>query len=392
MEINSFAITHTDISGNIGGPPGYLFNLINSFNKTDCPDLLILDEEKNVNFNQNACLRERIINKIKDIFPSVRNVLYFFRRGFQYKHKYINIINNYKLIHAHSSEVVLFIRRFCKYRGIIVFTPHRPESIYEEVAHSLSNKRKYSILRVRFNYIEKESYKLSDAFVFPSKGAEHIYWDFPGYEKYGKDKLHKYLYTGLPIKKVTIEKKEYRKKYGIKGNCFIVTYIGRHSMIKGYDRLVKIYPELKQRGIEVVVAGGKGGIAYPLDSGWHELGYISDVPNLIHASDVIVIPNRNTYFDLIILEALSQGRIVISSNTGGNIDIAKETAALMLFDNNNETELLDLILKVSSLSSNDIMEKEKDAIRFYYNKCKMNIFSSNYLETIKLIKQSFDVY
>ena len=96
-------------------------------------------------------------------------------------------------------------------------------------------------------------------------------------------------------------------------------------MIKGYDRLVKIYPELKQRGIEVVVAGGKGGIAYPLDSGWHELGYISDVPNLIHASDVIVIPNRNTYFDLIILEALSQGRIVISSNTGGNIDIAKET-------------------------------------------------------------------
>ena len=112
MEINSFAITHTDISGNIGGPPGYLFNLINSFNKTDCPDLLILDEEKNVNFNQNACLRERIINKIKDIFPSVRNVLYFFRRGFQYKHKYINIINNYKLIHAHSSEVVLFIRRF----------------------------------------------------------------------------------------------------------------------------------------------------------------------------------------------------------------------------------------------------------------------------------------
>lgn len=54
------------------------------------------------------------------------------------------------------------------------------------------------------------------------------------------------------------------------------------------------------------------------DSRWKEVGWTNDSQSIIAASDVFVLPNRETYFDIIMLEVLSCGKIVIASRTGGN--------------------------------------------------------------------------
>ena len=51
---------------------------------------------------------------------------------------------------------------------------------------------------------------------------------------------------------------------------------------------------------------------------WIEVGWTNDPHSLIAASDVFVLPNHETYFDLILLEVLSLGVPVVMSRTGGN--------------------------------------------------------------------------
>ena len=42
-----FAIAHTDISSETGGPPGYLYNLLSGFDGNDRPDILVLNSNTN---------------------------------------------------------------------------------------------------------------------------------------------------------------------------------------------------------------------------------------------------------------------------------------------------------------------------------------------------------
>ena len=164
-------------------------------------------------------------------------------------------------------------------------------------------------------------------------------------------------------------------------------YVGRHNKIKGYDRLVRMFTEMERKSIHVIVAGSKEGIKCPESPFWHELGYINDSQNLMNAVDVVVVPNRNTYFDLVILEALSRGKIVITSNTGGNISIAKETKAIVLFDNEKE-ELLDAIMRVKKLVKEERAEMEQDAILFYESKCSCEAFARGYLDVLNKFVES----
>ena len=104
----------------------------------------------------------------------------------------------------------------------------------------------------------------------------------------------------------------------------------------------------------------------------------------MNAVDVVVIPNRNTYFDLVILEALSYGKIVITSNTGGNLSIASDTKALILFDN-TETDLLEKIRLVKGMNKSELEELEKDAIRFYIEKCSCKAFAEGYIKALNTV-------
>jgi glycosyltransferase involved in cell wall biosynthesis len=48
------------------------------------------------------------------------------------------------------------------------------------------------------------------------------------------------------------------------------------------------------------------------------VGYVKDPGSALLAADVVVVPNRHTYFDLGVLEAMSVGANVALSPTGGN--------------------------------------------------------------------------
>ena len=390
--MSNFAIFNSIGKGkNQGGPKGYIYNLLLGCEKIGTRVEFICESKNTNNSDKNNRKEHKYcISFIYDL----RVIAYFFKRGIRLK-KNIKLKNReYKMLHVHCSEDVYYLRKFIKYKGKIIFTPHRPEELENEYINNINKniKGKHFIVKLLARYIEKESYKMCDAFIFPSKGAMEIYYNFPGFKKYGKNKIIKYVYTGVEKNEIKICKKRYRADLNIENNDFVISYIGRHNKIKGYDLLTSISEDFIKNKIFCICAGNKDGVEnIPNNKYWKELGYINNSEELMNASDVIVIPNRNTYFDLVIIEALSVGKIVITSNTGGNIDISEKTNGIILFDSSNEKDLLNKIIKVKALNIEEKKELENDNFKFYEKYCTLNAFAKNYIKIIDEFKKIYGI-
>lgn len=384
--MRKFAIfNYSGKSANKGGPAGYLQHLFSGFNPDSAPDFICMTDTTDVTSSVKAGGKS-VFDKYSFLYE-IKSILSIVKKGITVRRKLHSIINNYDIIHIHDSESVLYVKFFAAYKGKIVLTSHRPEPLADEVINSIKvhHNGKYRALRCILNYIEKYSYNKAHAFIFPSKNAAEIYTKFPGFIKNSSGKPIEYLITGLCYRQPEISKKEYFSKYKIDLDIDkqIVSYIGRHNYIKGYDRVISSFETIKKNDASVIVAGAMGNMKYPIDADWIELGYINDAMNLMSISDIILIPNRNTYFDLVIIEALSLGKIVISSNTGGNLDIAKECSGLVLFENDKENSCKETIEKILLMPKVKRKELENSSRRYYEENCTPTIFATNYLKMIE---------
>lgn len=377
---------YSGIASNIGGPSGYLSHLKSGFTD-EFPDLLYVRD-----VNKKTPIKKNTKSSTKgwlSMFYELRCIISFIKKGIAVRNKYKNQLDVYNLIHVHGSEDLFYLKMFARYKGIIVLTSHRPEELSDEVINNVKTRQagSYHILKMVLEYIEKYSYRNADAFIFPSRHAACIYERFPGFNKYSNKKPIRYVTTGLQYKKPIKSREEYFKQHNINlsPNKQIVTYIGRHNKIKGYDRVVEAFEIVKSYNGSVIVAGAPGTIQYPKDPDWVELGYINDAIELMNISDIVVIPNRNTYFDLVIIEALSVGCIVITSNTGGNIDIAKDTKGLVLFDNNEVNGCSNAIQNVLKMDADKRTELSASSLEYYYQNCTPPKFAANYQQAINSI-------
>ena len=66
------------------------------------------------------------------------------------------------------------------------------------------------------------------------------------------------------------------------------------------------------------IIGNRDSLPAMNNTRWIETGWTDDPQRFISASDLVVIPNRHSYFDLSVLETLSLGKPMLLSNTGGN--------------------------------------------------------------------------
>lgn len=383
--MKNFAIfNYSDIGKNQGGPSGYLYNLFQGMKEInkDITFFRVMQGQQNDS-------KIKTTNRSNPIVEEIRSILYLIKKGFLCASKVSKEIHNFTVIHVHSCEDVFYLRSFVKYKGNIILTSHRPESLVEEKVTSLKIKCKtkwsFPLLKLQLQIIEKMGYKGSQGFIFPSPGAMSIYNQFPGFKKYSKEKPIGYVFTGSPKKVPNISLTEYRRKLSLNAEDKMICYIGRHNYIKGYDLLTSIAKRFENNGINVVCAGANNLLPSPDSSNWTELGFVSDPFNLINASDIVVIPNRNTYFDLIIVEILSLGKIVVTSDSGGNLDISRHTKGLRLFKSGDLESLYNEIISTFELTNDEKSKIANENIEFYNKYCTLDRFATNYIKTISTV-------
>lgn len=371
----------------IGGPVGYAYNLKKGIERTGIQSIKFIKKNdirnKGVNNNKQVfkSLLPAIFKKIINIVKSIIKygcVLYGFKRRDEEN------LSKYDLVHFHRTTDMYACRKILSdYNGIVVITSHSPEILSKEIAHSRSTfeKKLFGFVYDKLIRVDQYAFTRADYIMFPCEEAEAPYFNSWGEFKKIKEQSSekfKYVLTGIMPCEIKFSRAQVRAKYNISENAFVICFIGRHDIIKGYDELKKIGNIiLKNPNIYIIVAGREEPIKGLNNSRWIEIGWTSDPHSVIAASDLFFLPNRQTYFDLVLIEALSLGQIILASNTGGNRFFKGKTKGVMLYDDLKQA--LEKIKFLIALSEEEKKVLKDDNIRMYYEEFTCEKFAIRYL-------------
>lgn len=364
-----------------GGPLGYLFNLKKEIDANNDDSITFIEDDfkyKNV---------KQKINGIKNV--KLRKLLVQFKLLAKYwlllygrKHTSQVDFSKFDIVHFHSTLDMYSVRDSLKsYQGTVVLTSHSPTLLSKEICDSASKFCKsFRFIYGKLSKMDTYSFSRADYFVFPCSEAEEPYYhawkDFSMLKEKRKNRF-RYLLTGIPLCLSQMSTSEVRKKYKIPNDSFVFCYVGRHNEIKGYDVLKSLGEKIlsEYKNVYFLVAGKEEPMKGVESNRWIEVGWTSDPYSLISASDAFLLPNKETYFDLILLEVLSLGKIVIASNTGGNKHF-RDAESVFLYD--NIVEAYELMKKIHSTSKEEREHLEKLSSLEYKKYYTCSSFYENY--------------
>lgn len=402
-----------------GGPTGYLANLLCGLNAIDSPnDFSIIFNCKNTsdcnnNANKNKKIKE-FVDKyglrpiLTQLLPTQRrkmqNYINFLRdeNSIRMAENQANAINfdKTKTIHVHTAGDVIRVKNLLSQNNInnvkIMFTNHTPESPSNEYycqAKEEGYSEKYAQeFKNAWKCIEQKALGYSDILIFPSKEAMEPLSDSLDYfNSLICKKDVRFIPTGAQALKRSMSKQEAKRKYGVEGK-FVVGYIGRHNEIKGYDILRNAASVILNQNSKNDIAFLNGGmpsrIIKPLKNNlWIEAGWVNP-SDLLSAVDVFVLPNRKTFYDLVLLEVMSLGIPIIASNTGGNKSVAKTCDCIKLYDN-TVNDLIKKITFFKDLNDVELNQLGSKIQNSYLDNFTTQCFAHRY---IKLIHEIYSDY
>ncbi|MCD6578106.1 glycosyltransferase family 4 protein [bacterium] len=176
----------------------------------------------------------------------------------------------------------------------------------------------------------------------------------------------KVIYSGVDTQKFDpyIES-NIREELGISNEKEIITCIANFLPHKGLEYLLKaIHKGRMNFNDSVFLFAGKGtdneeflSIIKELNIGKYviPLGYREDIPEILKATDVFVLPTLREGFSGVIREAMVMGKPVISTRIPENLELIRDSVNGFLCEKANSQ---DLIYAISRLQGNKVIQKE----------------------------------
>jgi glycosyltransferase involved in cell wall biosynthesis len=184
--------------------------------------------------------------------------------------------------------------------------------------------------------------------------------------------------TFMPMNKI-----EVRRMLGIAEEIQVVLSAGRITYMKGVDLLYKCARVMSN---VLFILVGEGPVKSDLKNCWlvgprsHE-----EMPMWMNAADVFVLPSRSEGTPVVLLEALSCGIPVISTNVGGCADVIKngQNGFLVPMGNANMLqEKISYLLEKDGIRTSMGIEGRKDMINGYDNRKIAEKIAQLYRDTI----------
>lgn len=379
----------------IGGPAGYLHSLSSGLrnNQDDNIEISFLPgEDKNSAFIEySKTSKNRLIKILLAAYRRFKHVRYALRVLTQTKTSPIDL-SQYDAIHFHRTSDIFFLRNeLQEYKGKVILTSHSPQPLGYEIIES-SSYLEMKLFGKKYEHLiemDRFAFERADYIVFPCKTADEPYLNsWQEYLRIKKEKSEKYRYmlTGTVAANPRRTREEIRKAYSIPEHAFVISYVGRHNEIKGYSRLKSICAKFLEMhpDVYVLVAGNPGPIPPLEHERWIEIGWTNDPHSIVAASDVFILPNKETYFDLVLLEVLSLGTLVIASNTGGNKFFGTiPDCGVILFD--SEDDALIELEKTMKMGANEMSILNERNKRLFSSRFTTDAFSKAYLDMLHSI-------
>lgn len=317
----------------LGGPSTYLYNLReeekvsedfmvkNFFYENEIPD-------KTTNPSFLNSIKIKIAHTFPVFFKNLKLLKYckhLTLKDLQKSNLFL-LFSNYDIIHFHDAfELLSFEPYLVNCNKIIVLTSHTPKAKYLELIEDGEKMEKTQLLEsILRNLIrmEKRAYELADYIITPCKEAlEPYYNSLPNFEEIIKTKKVLFCPTGIENADDHIAyKDDVRIELGISNDAFCICFAGRQIKVKGFDILVEFGSKILEEFPNVYfIILGKNDNNFPVNhERWIQIGWSDNPQKYIKSSNLFVIPNRQTFFDLAFLEVMSLGIPILASETGGN--------------------------------------------------------------------------
>lgn len=268
----------------------------------------------------------------------------------------------------------------------VYIMPHTPTDHASELVENwrieLGETKVWSFIHHQLMRMELGTYLMSNGLLVPCRRALDGYFaNLQGAgEMLRRLPIHE-LKSGVDSLKVSRDRDEVLAQLGVPPGRKVVGFFGRRHPHKGYDVFCKAAVLAHERGYKniVFVAAGAGPLPSPEGlPNFKDLGFLTDnLGDLVAAVDLIVVPNRVSYFDLFILEALSLGKPILTTGVGGNSCI--DAPGIFFLEVLSSEFLLEEALRL--LSSPAMLEQAGRANRDYYlNRYTLEAFGRRHLE------------
>ena len=302
-----------------GGPPGYVYNLMKGVNQLNQSAKL-----KNQFFFVGRRSDDRYKATGEKFRPyTVLSVIVQFLskwglnppRRRRIRNAKTAIVNADVVVYQgyQDAQLAIYSKTIGKHS---IYMPHSPAIMAEEIEMvcRLNNKVPHSKFFKRIRDNEENLIDNSDTVIFPSKGSAIKY------ESAFSDLLCKknvvYIKSGVDISCHKFSSK-------IKGNergKIRIAFAGRYVTHKGYDLFCDAAAIfcMHTPGVEFCSFGDgplKKESPYVINMGWRR-----DLLTLLQEVDIVVIPNRIAYYDLLPLECAALAKPLVMTAVGGSKD------------------------------------------------------------------------
>ncbi len=375
---------------NSGGPAGYLYNIKQTLPLIKNCNIAFLSDIVRPSFVQSTtAIKPRKTQIIKWLRDWLRPIYLWYGNLNPAELQRIDF-NQFDIVHFHSSVSLSLYGRILKsYKGKIILTSHSPQPLSDEYIEARYKSRLIqNVLRPVVRRRELKAWKRADYLMFPVEEAVEVYFAYSKMKQYFEDNHHKFIYCPSSISKEVLNNVEIdiRKANKIPNNGFILCFIGRHNEIKGYDQLKKIGSLLlkKYENIYIVIAGKETPLKRYNHERWIELGWINYGNELIQQSDVFILPNKATYFDLVALEVLREGTPMIITRTGGNKYFEKlnpkDTEGIIFYDYGSYEQVEKAIMSLVNSTNKQRNYLRKKNIELFNSRYTTEVFLERYVK------------
>jgi len=217
-------------------------------------------------------------------------------------------------------------------------------------------------------------------------------------------------YTRMPREKVKVvplgtdlqrfdpshyNKNEARKSFGLPHNGYTIGVLGRLDKLKGQHILLQAIPEVVKQHPNVMfliagdeTAGEHGYKEYlmrlcrtlDIERYVKYIPFTDDVPRLMAALDIFVLPSFSETFGLVVVEAMAMERSIIATNAGGLPEIITNGKTGLLIKPRDVTAVawaIHRVLSDSALrSSLGHLAREEALKRYDFNSCVDSLLGS----------------
>jgi glycosyltransferase involved in cell wall biosynthesis len=275
-----------------------------------------------------------------------------------------------ELVHAHGTRACSNVVRAAQSLGIpVIYTVHGWS--FHDDQHPL-------VRRIR---MLGEKYLTSNTTVNISVSASN--------RQTGKDAIRNFsaivISNGIDRKKFNPEGsfKDIRAELGIPSKAVLVLFLARFTshkqplaLIRAFEEALKSLPDMrlllvgdgdqKSKAMEIVRRQG-------LEEAIFFQPFRQDVPDILAAADIFVLPSLWEGLPIGLLEAMAMGKAVIATNVDGTKEVVDDLQNGLLIEAGNITALTEALL---NLGGNEIRRKE---------------FSSRALDTVRLKYDAADM-